>query len=140
MGPVKEVDKSYVRVVPVPRSGKQERSAQVLSFHAVYGPDEGVSCGPNVGRIWAKPFLLSGSESERCPSSWNESEFDKPSLFFLLSDTASSTLYFLVPPLQIHTEEEGCNQHVGTRADRPHSLHTHMLFRSAVTLVSALRK
>ncbi|KAI9521924.1 hypothetical protein NQZ68_042131 [Dissostichus eleginoides] len=41
------------------------------------------------------------------------SQFDKPSLFFLLSDTASSTLYFLAPPLQIHTEEEGCNQHVG---------------------------
>ncbi|KAI9523754.1 hypothetical protein NQZ68_025482 [Dissostichus eleginoides] len=29
------------------------------------------------------------------------------------AETASSTLYFLVPPLQIHTEEEGSNQHVG---------------------------
>ncbi|KAI9534854.1 hypothetical protein NQZ68_010240, partial [Dissostichus eleginoides] len=52
-----------------------------------------------------------GQSQSVCSSSWNESEFDKPSLFFLLSDTASSTLYFLVPPLQIHTEEEGCNQH-----------------------------
>ncbi|KAI9523755.1 hypothetical protein NQZ68_025480 [Dissostichus eleginoides] len=76
------------------------------------------------GRVDSKLFsneeqvvteALCRSESERCSSSWNESEFEKPSLFFLLSDTASSTLYFLVPPLQIHTEEDGCNQ--GRRLD-----------------------
>ncbi len=40
-----------------PKSGKQERTSLVLSFHAVCGPDESVRCGPDLDirnfAIWA---------------------------------------------------------------------------------------
>ncbi len=32
-----------------PKSGKQERTAQVPSFHALCGSDESVRCGPDLG-------------------------------------------------------------------------------------------
>ncbi len=40
-----------------PKSGKQERTSPVLSFHAICGPDESVRCGPDLDirnfAIWA---------------------------------------------------------------------------------------
>ncbi len=48
-----------------PKSGKQERTAQVPSFHAVCGPDESVRCGPDLGlrnfAIWDLGWSIVGS-------------------------------------------------------------------------------
>ncbi|KAI9521294.1 hypothetical protein NQZ68_007608 [Dissostichus eleginoides] len=59
-------------------------------------PDETVLMGQVVSEAL---FVNEETVQSVCSSAWIESEFDKPSLFFLLSDTASSTLYFLAPPL-----------------------------------------
>ncbi len=45
-----------------PKSGKQERTAQVPSFHAVCGSDESVRCGPHLGlrnfAIWDRGYFI----------------------------------------------------------------------------------
>ena len=73
-------------------------------------------------------------------SSWNGSKLNNPSFFFLLSNTASSTLFncFLVHSPSDLQLMDGCDQHAG--ADRHKSLKQHMLFRSELKLVSVIKK
>ncbi len=51
-----------------PKSGKQERTAQVPSFHAVCGPDESVRCGPDLGlrnfAIWVTCLKVNAHQGE----------------------------------------------------------------------------